>query len=133
VSSRNLNGKVAGGALERCDADEEVAACDALPPALRALIKGSFVNTKATTVLAQWRDLEAQGVLLGAYADWYELRLIVNQAKSCMVTYGPDHPQAWPPNLPREQPRPAGASSPGDADARARAAQRAAEIRLDDI
>jgi hypothetical protein len=127
MSSRNLNGRVAGGALERCDADEEVAACDALPGRLRALIKGSFVNTRATTVLAQWRELEAQGVPLAAYADWYELRLIVNRAKSCLVTYGPDHPEARPPALRPEVAR------QGNDDDPARAARRAAEIRLDDV
>jgi hypothetical protein len=128
MSSRNLNGGIAGGDLVRCSADEEVAACDALPPRLRALIKGSFVNTLASTVLAQWRDLERQGVPLAAYADWFAGRLVVNQMKSCRATYGADHPQARPP-LVLVQP----AARPEDSAAKARAARRAAEIGLDEV
>jgi hypothetical protein len=132
MSSRNLNGRVDGGALERCDADEEVAACDALPPVLRWLIKGSFVNTRATTVLNQWRDLEREGVPLEAYADWYARLLAVNQAKSCRAAYGADHPQAEPPLIAPIRPqRPATAAPVEDDASRARAAQRAAQIDLE--
>jgi hypothetical protein len=128
VPSRNLNGSVAGGVLASCNADVELWACDALPPALKALIKDSFVNTKASTVLAQWRELEAQGVPLAAYVHWFAQRLAVNQAKSCEVAYGPGHPQAQPPPPPPRQ-----LSRPEDEASRARAARRAAEIRLDYI
>lgn len=131
MASRNLNGGIDGGVLARCDADQEVAACDALPPRLRALIKGSFVNTMATTVLAQWRELEAQGVPLAAYTDWFAQRLIVNQARACRATYGDGHPgsaiPAQPHNLSKNT-----RGSGVDAD-RDRAARRAAEISLDDV
>ena len=136
VPSRNLNGRIGGGALAPCFADEEVAACDALPPPLRALIKGSFVNTKATTVLAQWREVEAQGVPLAAYVDWFAAKLAINMAKSCAAAYGPDHPNARPPLMrPPSQPQNHPANTPGSGDdsSRARAAARAAEIDLSGI
>lgn len=129
MASRNLNGSIAGGVLARCDADVEVAACDALPPALRALIKGSFVNTKASTVLAQWRALEARGVPLAAYVDWFARRLVVNQVMSCQAAYGAGHPQARLPPARPPDPTP----RPEDPASRARATRRAAEIRLDDV
>jgi len=131
MPSRNLNGRVGGGAFVRCYADEEVAACDALPPPLRALIKGSFVNTVASTVLAQWLELERQGVPLAAYVAWYAERLAVNQAKSCRAAYGAGHPQAQPPSQPQNLPR----SEPGSGDdaSRDRAARRASQIILDDV
>jgi hypothetical protein len=132
VPSRNLNGRIGGGVLAPCFAEVEVAACDALPPALRTLIKGSFVNTMASTVLTQWRELEAQGVPLAAYVDWYAQKLAVNRAKSCRATYGADHPQAVPPLI--AAPRATESEKPAEsATERARAARRAAEIRLDDI
>jgi hypothetical protein len=137
VASRNLNGRIDGGSFASCFADEEVLACDALPPPLRALIKSSFVNTKATTVLEQWRDLERQGVPLEAYVDWFAAKLAINRAGACRATYGPDHPQARPPPLlggapPRatESEKPA---DPATSDSAARAARRAAQINLKDV
>ena len=128
MANRNLNGAIAGGSLARCSADEEVAACDALPPQLRALIKGSFVNTRATSVLAEWIELEPKGVPLEAYADWYASKLAANLARSCAASYGPDHPQA---SLARA--RAQSTMSASDAESRSRAARRAAEISLDDV
>lgn len=135
MPSRNLNGRIDGGSFARCNADEEVAACDALPPPLRALIKGSFVNTRATTVLAQWAELEAQGVPLAAYVDWFAAKLAINRAGACRATYGPEHPEARPDLRPPSQPQNPREPAPGSGDdsSRARAAARAAKISLDDV
>jgi hypothetical protein len=136
MANRNFNGGVGGGALVRCSADDEVAACDALPPLLRALIKGSFVNTRATTVLAEWLKFESMGVPEEVYADWYAQRLAVNLAKSCVVAYGVSHPQATPPSFDstRGGPEPPNQQVQMEqAESRARAERRAAQINLDDL
>lgn len=140
MSSRNLNGRIDGGAFASCFADEEVAACDELPAPLRALIKGSFVNTRATTVLAQWRDLQRQGVPLEAYVDWYAELLAVNKAKACRATYGDTHPQSGliPGRSSQRAPDASHRYAEGGAGAAVspsaeRAARRAAEIDLSSV
>lgn len=125
--SNNLNGSVGGGHLARVDSKVELAACDELPPALRALIKGSFINTRASTVLEQWREVEARGAPLALYVDWFAKLLVRNQARSCEATYGAAHPQASLPDPP-----PSEVARRDDASL-ARAARRAAEIKLGSV
>jgi hypothetical protein len=129
--SNNLNGSVGGGDLVRVDPNAELAACDELPAALRVLIKGSFINTRASTVLEQWREVEARGAPLGLYVDWFAKLLMRNQARSCEATYGAEHPQS---HLPDPSPPITVARRDHEDDASlARAARRAAEIKLDSV